>query len=104
VKLPEGKYAIQTDYGGKRYTEELWINTDSTTAVVFDASKIGVDESGAAADAPPPRRPAARKPAPAQEPPPARAPAAKKRFCTNCGDQLIATAKFCPKCGTKAGG
>ncbi|HZN68925.1 MAG TPA: VWA domain-containing protein [Tepidisphaeraceae bacterium] len=111
VKLPEGKYAIQTDYGGKRYTEELWINTDSTTAVVFDASKIGVDESGGeitdadpkpAPARPAARRPAARKPAAADDPAPA--PAAKKRFCTNCGAALNATAKFCPKCGTKAGG
>ena len=28
--------------------------------------------------------------------------APKKRFCTNCGTELSADAKFCPECGTKA--
>ena len=102
--LPEGQYRFETSFGSRRYSQEFWINTDATTAVVFDAAKIKTDKSGqviaeAEADAPPRgRRPAAN--------PPARPPAAttaKKKFCTECGKPVTATAKFCPSCGAKTG-
>lgn len=37
--------------------------------------------------------------APSEEPTP---PEPRKSFCTNCGAELPAGAKFCPGCGTKA--
>jgi Mg-chelatase subunit ChlD len=98
--LPEGKYRLTTIFGGRRYAEPFWINTDATTAVVFDASKIGGDPGAPAgvaeADAvPPAANDAGAAPAPA---------AGKRKFCTNCGAPLAATAKFCTKCGAKVGG
>ena len=125
LKLPEGKYSISTDFGGKRYTEALWINTDATTAVVFDAAKIGVDKSGqdatrgAAAGAPAgrgapnpaaPGRAAPGRTAPGRgaaagtTPAPAAPPAGAKKYCTSCGSPLAANARFCTKCGAKVGG
>ena len=124
LKLPEGQYSIVTDFGGKRYAQPLWINTDSTTAVVFDASKIGVDTSGTdvpagraapaatARDAAPQQRPAQQRPAQQRPAQPntrpgqtAPAPAAgARKFCTECGTALAAGAKFCTKCGAKVGG
>ena len=93
--LPEGQYLFTTGYGGRRFSEPFWINTDATTAIIFDASKLGTDKGGEAVaetDAAPPQNPAAVP-----------VPAAKKKFCTSCGAPLTATAKFCTKCGTKAG-
>jgi hypothetical protein len=128
LKLPEGQYTILTDFGGKRYTQPLWINTDATTAVVFDAAKIGVDKSGqdvprravagvgAEPAAPPRNTPGNQRPgratpgaattdrAPAPGKAPAPAPAGAKKFCTECGAPLAAGAKFCTKCGAKVGG
>jgi hypothetical protein len=105
-KLPEGKYSFATVFGGKRYTQEFWINTEATTAVVFDASKIDVDKSGRPASAG--RDAAQAEPAPRREAPPGPsapvAPAAKKRFCTECGKPVAAGAKFCPNCGAKVTG
>jgi len=97
--LHEGEYRLTTTFGGKRYAEPFWINTDATTAVVFDASKVGVDKAGQAV-AETDAAPAA--PAPAEDPVPVK-PAGRK-FCTNCGAPLAPNAKFCTKCGQKVGG
>jgi hypothetical protein len=43
MTLPEGKYRLQTDYGGKTFHQDFWINTDAVTVVVFDAEKIPAD-------------------------------------------------------------
>ena len=37
ITLPEGKYLFVTQYGGKEFTSDLWVNTDETTAVLFNA-------------------------------------------------------------------
>jgi Mg-chelatase subunit ChlD len=121
--LPEGKYSFSTVFGGKRYSQDFWINTDATTAVVFDAAKIATDKNGqevaggvgagnaargtrrpaaateddAAVDAARPANPPARQPA-------GTSAAAKKRFCTECGKPLSPGAKFCPNCGAKVAG
>jgi Mg-chelatase subunit ChlD len=95
--LPEGQYVFTTGYGGRRFAEPFWINTDATTAIVFDASKLGVDK-GAEAVAETGAAPVGD--APAATP----ALAGQKKFCTSCGAPLAATAKFCTKCGTKVGG
>lgn len=128
--LPEGKYRFATTFAGKQYTQEFWINTDSTTAVVFDASKQATDKSGqavaergnarprrpaaapdeeSAADAAPEAEAEAEADAVPARPRPRRAPAntapaAKKRFCTECGKPVTAGAKFCPSCGAKVTG
>ena len=94
--LPEGKYQFTTNYGGRKYSEPFWINTEATTAIVFDASKVGTDRSGAVADAG-----ADTAPAPAPTKP---APAGAKKFCTSCGKPLTGAVKFCPHCGAKVDG
>lgn len=38
--LPEGKYRISTTYGERVLDQEVWVNTDSTTALVFDAARL----------------------------------------------------------------
>jgi hypothetical protein len=38
--LPEGKYRFKTNFGGRDFQSDLWVNTGSTTAVVFDASHM----------------------------------------------------------------
>lgn len=93
--LPEGEYRFTAAFGGRKYVEPFWINTDATTAVVFDASKVGIE---------PPAGAVAEKAAEPAETTAAPAAGAKKRFCTSCGAPLTATAKFCAKCGAKAGG
>ena len=37
VTLREGKYRLRTAFGGKEYASDLWVNTDETTAVLFNA-------------------------------------------------------------------
>ena len=101
--LKEGQYLFQTTYGGRNFSQPFWINTDATTAVVFDASKVGVDETaeaGVPRPAPVAGNPTGAKPAPNRPAPPAGA----KKFCTSCGAPLAATARFCTKCGAKTGG
>jgi Mg-chelatase subunit ChlD len=99
--LHEGEYRLTTVFGGKRYSEPFWINTDATTAVVFDASKVGIDKAGQAV-AETDAGPAA--PAPAEDTAPAPVKPAGRKFCTNCGAPLAPNAKFCTKCGQKVGG
>ena len=109
--MPEGQYRFTTNYGGRKYSESFWINTEATTAIVFDASKVSPDKSGgvaeaeatpadeptADADAPPAPRPAKPNPRPAPA-------AGAKKFCRSCGKPLTGAVKFCPNCGAKTGG
>jgi hypothetical protein len=37
VTLREGKYRLTTAFGGKEYASDLWVNTDETTTVLFNA-------------------------------------------------------------------
>jgi membrane protease subunit (stomatin/prohibitin family) len=37
---------------------------------------------------------------PGEQAPPPPAPAADTKFCTNCGNKISRTSKFCPECGT----
>ena len=95
--LPEGRYVFATEFAGKRFNEPVWVNTSDTTAVLFDAGKIDVNEPAGA----PPGREAPRE---VVETPPVEKPAAThagRRFCTECGAGLAAGAKFCTKCGVK---
>ena len=99
--LPEGKYRIQTAYGGQPFEQEFWINTDSTTSVVFDGTNAAAAKprGGGAAAATPTAQPAPVRPPGAASPAPA-----TPKFCTHCGAPLPAGSKFCPKCGTKVEG
>jgi hypothetical protein len=92
--LPEGRYVFTTDFAGKAFNEPLWVNTGSTTAVLFDAGKIDVAEP-AGGRAPPQTLPAGGEK-------PAGAPA-RPKYCTGCGKALGAGAKFCANCGKRVG-
>jgi hypothetical protein len=71
-QLPEGKYRLAATVRGRRHEAELWINTDATTSVRLDATRIPVAAAGAA--------------------------------CAACGEALAAGARFCARCGARAGG
>ncbi|MCC7350647.1 MAG: VWA domain-containing protein [Phycisphaerales bacterium] len=93
-KLPEGKYHFSTEYAGSTFEGDFWINTQATTSVVFDASRMPASSQTPAVPAPP------------TAPPPSAPPADKTdqqtpRFCTHCGAPLAPGAKFCTRCGTK---
>ena len=45
ITLPEGPYRVQTQFANQTFEESLWINTETTTAVIFDASQH--DHAGA---------------------------------------------------------
>jgi Mg-chelatase subunit ChlD len=94
VKLHEGKYALHTSYGGQQFNQEFWINTDRTTSLSFNATKVraggGTAESGLRATT---------SPSPAGAP--SAQPSANARFCSHCGAKLPANSKFCPSCGAK---
>ena len=103
--LPEGKYRLTTEYGGREFSQDFWINTDATTAVVFNAAKAPTTP------APPASRPVVVvRPTMPVTPttqvvaPAVTQPAAGPRFCTNCGKPLNPAARFCTNCGTKAPG
>ncbi len=93
LSLPEGEYRFVTQFAGKTFGSDFWINTDKSTTVLFNGDNAG--GAPGAVVAPPP--PAAGAPSAA---PPAPAPPAA-RFCTQCGAPLPPGAKFCPKCGAK---
>jgi von Willebrand factor type A domain len=42
LSLPEGRYRFETEYAGKPFSTELWVNTDAVTSVVFDGSHATV--------------------------------------------------------------
>jgi hypothetical protein len=92
--LPEGKYRLAITFSGQRFEEEFWINTDSTTTLVFDPRSVPWVPS----EAVPP--PAGAAPAGSEPAPPAAAPA----FCSSCGSRLAAGARFCGNCGARVPG
>jgi hypothetical protein len=85
MSLAEGKYQLLTRFGGQTFTQDFWINTNATTAVIFDSA-----EALARLNQP--------TTAPAESVPPQ---APKARFCTSCGSKLTPAAKFCTSCGAK---
>lgn len=103
VLLQEGQYMFRTDFAGQKYEESFWINTEETTAILFDASQFQSPQSGRTppepqkadekSDATEMGSPSSTSPAslPQQEP--------KTKFCTSCGDQLKPGSKFCTNCG-----
>ena len=102
-KLPEGKYALRTQFAGAAFEEEFWINTDAVTSVCFDAAAAAKTAGSAAAPvtvAPPPA--AAAGPATPEEKPPEKAeepPKQAAKFCTSCGAALPRDGRFCTNCG-----
>jgi hypothetical protein len=83
--LPEGQYQFKTDFAGRPYASNFWVNTDATTGVLFDATRI-------------PAGGAATQPA---DNPPGRPPTGAPKYCSSCGAQVTAGAKFCTDCGQK---
>ena len=81
--VPEGQYQLEARYGGRDFHTALWVHTEATTAVVFDATHAMAAPS---------------TPATA----PTSGPVAVQRFCTHCGHPLPVGAKFCPTCGQPA--
>jgi hypothetical protein len=69
--------------------KEFWVNTEATTAVLFDAAQLAK-----AARTPSPGAPGAKD----SPPPPA------PGTCAKCKAPLKPGAKFCTECGTKVGG
>jgi hypothetical protein len=82
ISLPEGNYRLVTRFGGRPFSQDFWINTNATTAVVFDSAEAlqRLNQPTTA---------------------PAETPAPKSRFCTSCGAKLTPGAKFCTSCGAK---
>jgi len=42
LTLPEGRYRFETEYAGRPFSTELWVNTEAVTSVVFDGSRASV--------------------------------------------------------------
>lgn len=96
--LPEGKYHFLTEYAGTTFEDDFWINTRSTTSVVFDASNLpSSSQKPPASDQPPPQPPQPPQPPPAVDNTNEQTP----KFCTHCGAKLDPGAKFCAHCGAK---
>jgi hypothetical protein len=75
-ELPEGKYRLVASVGpGSETAEDVWINTDRVTSVVFRIAPPG--EAGETKTPP--------------------------RFCTGCGKPLSPPFRFCSHCGKKVG-
>lgn len=88
-RLLEGKYTMLTQFAGREFRQELWINTGAQTAVAFDAIQAMRDP--------------AAKPIAASGADHSRAADAPK-FCTHCGAPLKPGAKFCTECGYPVNG
>jgi hypothetical protein len=102
ISLPEGSYQFATSFAGKAFQEPFWINTESTTAVLFDAGKIDFTPPPGPASAAPTTAGMAKTEPDAKSSPSPVAPA-MARFCSECGKPLPANAKFCPNCGKVVG-
>jgi ribosomal protein L40E len=88
--LIEGRYRLQTTYGGNAVEREFSISGGGSTVLSFDGAQSPIGPGVA--------RIAPAAPTRAVEP----VTEIVKRFCTNCGAQLKADARFCEKCGAKA--
>ncbi|HLQ38593.1 MAG TPA: VWA domain-containing protein, partial [Planctomycetota bacterium] len=75
LQLAEGRYRLETAFGGRAFAADLWINTEATTAVVFAGAQALAVEQGA----------------PGQT------------LCPGCRKPLPPGAKFCAECGAKVG-
>jgi zinc-ribbon domain/von Willebrand factor type A domain len=75
LQLQEGHYRLATTFGGRPFAADLWINTESTTAVVFDGAQALAVQQGQPGQA----------------------------LCPACGKPVPDGAKFCPACGKKVG-
>jgi Mg-chelatase subunit ChlD len=91
-RLPEGKYTLVTQYAGREFRQDFWINTGGSTAVTFDASRVPTDTTARPISAP-------IAASPTTAPAAANADTTPK-FCTHCGAKLKPGAKFCTECGT----
>jgi len=46
LQLAEGRYRLETAFGGRAFAADLWINTEATTAVVFAGAQALAVEQG----------------------------------------------------------
>jgi hypothetical protein len=76
LQLPEGRYRLQTSFAGSDYAATFWINTEATTAVVFDGSAAMAVRQGKSGEG----------------------------LCSACQQPVATDAKFCPGCGGKLAG
>jgi len=96
MPLPEGSYHLRTAYAGRDFETPFAINTDNTTAILFDATQITAAQIAAMAP-PTPTAPEAKPVSPTDSAAPT------PKFCTHCGNPLPPGAKFCPHCGQPVG-
>jgi hypothetical protein len=76
LHLPEGHYRLETRFSGTEFAASFWINTEATTAVVFDGSAAMAVRQGASGEL----------------------------LCPSCQKPVAKGAKFCGQCGGKLEG
>ena len=82
ITLPEGPYRVQTQFANQTFEESLWINTETTTAVIFDASKVIPEHT----------EKTNLKSRPTTQ---------QVKFCTQCGQSAMPNQSFCTGCGSR---
>jgi hypothetical protein len=73
LHLPEGHYRLETRFSGTDFAASFWVNTEATTAVVFDGSAAMAVRQGASGEL----------------------------LCPACQKPVAKGAKFCGQCGGK---